>query len=113
MLQSALVRIWRFQKSSVPFMELANDLRSSMCSTLQQEIWKETVSTEAKSPIGGYFHGLCQYNLRLGIPKEAIPNNYYRMFKRDQAIFITEECSDLNRLYTLQGIPNHTSHTCY
>ena len=34
------------------------------------------------------------------------------MFKRDQAVFITEKCGDSNRLYTLQGIPDHTSRTC-
>ena len=33
------------------------------------------------------------------------------MFKRDQAIFITEKCGDSNRLYTLQGIHDHTSRT--
>ena len=33
------------------------------------------------------------------------------MFKRDQAVFITEKCGDSNGLYTLQEIPNHTLRT--
>jgi len=33
------------------------------------------------------------------------------MFKRDQAVFIFEKCGDSNRLYTLQGKPDHTPRT--
>ena len=33
------------------------------------------------------------------------------MFKRDQAVFISEKCGDSNRLYTLQGKPDHTPRT--